>query len=291
MKKLSTLYVVDFMNVVHLYWYALSYAGYLNPDNLSKIAALSWLNGIHTYNGVGLTEDDRVLIALDSRHTFRHDLADNYKAGRQESNINFGEVEEMAELFKMYNINVLGIPYLEADDVLTSAVLQYQNDFEEIVIIGKDKDYYGLINDKVSLVPISKKEPIVQVGNWEEIVEKKMKAYVPYPLIEYALCTIGDKVDNVPGIKRFGPARFNNLMSELLETYKPSELVGKQHHILKDYLTESEYQQMKDSLALVKLKVVKLEEDFSMPVELSRFKQMIESMGKDYSALAKKVVV
>lgn len=122
------------------------------------------------------------------------------------------------------------VDFLEADDAIAYITNNLFKEAEKIVI-SSDKDYFQLINDKVSVfMPVKK-----------ELIQK------PHLLTEYKCspsnwimlkCLMGDASDSVDGIKGLGPKTIVKLFPFLSEDkrYEVDDLLSYSEKIIKDDL-------------------------------------------------------
>lgn len=114
------------------------------------------------------------------------------------------------------------IDNIEADDSIASLVDLYKQreDLQELFIVSSDKDFYQLIDDRVKVWnPIKK-----QIVNKDDFV--KLYNMQPY---NFALLKslMGDKSDNIPGIKGLGPktiAKHYEFLKEHIK-YMPDDVL------------------------------------------------------------------
>ena len=131
------------------------------------------------------------------------DINVEYKTNRDDDK--FKDVHEYSE--KIQNIiSLLGIHNMfplrmEADDVMAWLAAQLPG---ESVIVTTDKDLLQTISVNTRIYsPIKKK--IVTLQNFEEYTGVTKDQYLNYRAVT------GDKSDNIPGIPRYGLARFKKL--------------------------------------------------------------------------------
>jgi len=88
----------------------------------------------------------------------------------------------------------------EADDVIASCTEQYYDDYEKIVIVSTDKDYYQRLNDKVSIYKHS------AANNYFYTFEDYQKEFDLENGEQWIHlgALVGDKGDTIYGIKGFG---------------------------------------------------------------------------------------
>lgn len=132
----------------------------------------------------------------------------------------------LEELF----IRQLEIDYIEADDLIAGYVSKIDEN-EQIIIFSSDKDYYQLINERISVLRPSDKK-IINHNNFKSLFGFEFKNTL---LLK---CFEGDESDNIDGIEgialktilKFFP-KFENeeydidrLISEAVDLYKSKKL-------------------------------------------------------------------
>jgi len=160
-----------------------------------------------------LYRPEYVLIAWDAPgKTFRDDLFGEYKATRSPTPEDLkAQIPRILELFAGFGIPVLGIPGLEADDIVACLVNQLKSgdgpDDLKIRIVSKDKDLEQLLGPGVSLFDIH--------TGYEMTVDDLVatKGISPAQVIDLLALT-GDTVDNVPGVAGVGPKTAIQLIQE-----------------------------------------------------------------------------
>jgi len=154
----------------------------------------------------------RVIIVFDGAGgSFRRKkLYSKYKSNRlkirsynrEMRNDNIDESKSMEEQFKrliMYlyklPVTVISIDNIEADDVIS--YISNNFNYDNLIISSTDKDFYQLVNDKVTIYdPISKTEITT-----DSIIEKYNCS--PNNFIYYK-SLLGDTSDNITGVKGIG---------------------------------------------------------------------------------------
>ena len=167
---------------------------------------------------------------------FREDLYPDYKKTRKETPedllAQFPVIDRLAEAFE---IPVLRVPLVEADDVMGTLAKRAEQWGVHTVLVTNDKDMLQLVNGNTSVYDPNKGDK----GKWYDAEAVRERYGVgPEGVIE-VLGLIGDSVDNVPGVKGIG----EKTAKKLLEQYgtiagiyeKIDELKGKQ----KERLLES----------------------------------------------------
>ncbi len=132
----------------------------------------------------------------------------------------------LEELF----IRQLEIDYIEADDLIAGYVHNLEEN-EQVIIFSSDKDYYQLINEKVSVLRPSDKK-LITLNNFKDIFGFCYKNSLMLKCFE------GDESDNINGIDGVGLKTIikffpkfvdeeydiDKIISEAVELYKEKKL-------------------------------------------------------------------
>lgn len=139
------------------------------------------------------------------------ELDQDYKSNRQDYTNVIDEENPFSQLpmikkalnyLEIFNIEVIGN---EADDYISSIIKEHKE--YKYIIVSTDTDFIQLINDNVKLyIPRGKKSILY---NEKEII-KKYKV-TPNKYILYK-SLIGDKSDNISGIKGIGPITASKIL-------------------------------------------------------------------------------
>lgn len=139
----------------------------------------------------------------------RRGIEGTYKGGRKPTRMNrfheYGDhdsgsnrdsqLSKLISLLRLSGVRQIYVSDCEADDVI--AYLSNAKRDEDVVIVSTDKDYYQLIDDRISVwSPASKKSRDV-----ESIIEEFGVHPNNFCL---ARCFVGDKSDNLPGVPGAG---------------------------------------------------------------------------------------
>ena len=164
-------------------------------------------------------EAGTIIITADGGSSYRKDIYPEYKANRKERFADQTEQEQkefemfmaefsstLSELKKKYM--VFQFKGVEADDIAAYISMNLDKyKFQECWLISSDKDWYLLINDRVSrFSTVTRKETTVY--NWDDHYDFEIPEYITFK------CLTGDKGDNVPGIPGVGPKRAVQLMEQ-----------------------------------------------------------------------------
>ena len=150
---------------------------------------------------------DAIAVAFDLHSpTFRHDMYDEYKAGRHETpdDLHF-QIGLLKDLLRDFAIPVLECEHYEADDILGTLAKWCEESGNKCFIYTGDKDSLQLVSDDVTVYL-----PHTKPGGTETIVYDKAKIAAdfsglsPKQLIDVKALQ-GDNSDNIPGVPGVGP--------------------------------------------------------------------------------------
>ena len=149
-----------------------------------------------------------LIVAFDSKgETERHRRLQEYKAERLPSPEDLVlQIEELKKILPLMGIPVYVMEGYEADDIIYTLSIAIKEN-NNVLIITKDKDIYQIINDKIKIYDDSNDEYIDRNGTY-----KKFGVY-PEQIPDY-LAIVGDKSDNIPGVKGIGPKTATILLNK-----------------------------------------------------------------------------
>lgn len=150
-----------------------------------------------------------MLLARDtSGGSFRNELYDQYKANRSEPPEElvpqFALIKELID--KMGLLNVANETY-EADDIIGSTVVQWKDDFDEILIASGDKDLMQFVGGNIKMLDTMKDVTYDEKGVFEKMGVR------PDQIVDY-LSMVGDTSDNIPGMRGIGAKGAAKLLAE-----------------------------------------------------------------------------
>ncbi len=201
----QTVWVVDAHSLIHQVFHAI-------PDMTSPTGQP--VNAVY-----GFARD--LLFLLESKQpdflfcafdlpgkTFRHQLYEQYKAGRPDMHEDL--VPQIGFVHRM--VEALGIPLLayegfEADDIVATVARLTDELGGRCFIVSGDKDCRQLITDHVKLYNIRKNEVI------DRAVLKEEWGVAPNQVVDYQ-ALVGDSTDNVPGVPLIGPKAARDLLEK-----------------------------------------------------------------------------
>lgn len=188
-------------------------------DQVDKWGILRHVVLSNVFDFIDHFKPDEVIIACDTGSSWRKDIFEPYKgnrkAKRDEDDFDWKGFYELMhslaeDISNHFPIIVLGIPRIEADDIISYLTTVNHHD-NEIVLLTSDQDFFQLMRyDNVMMYdPIKKKTYNMSRGEALHELEKKI--------------LIGDKSDNIPNCRpRLGPKTaekilLNEQLDELLE--------------------------------------------------------------------------
>ena len=158
---------------------------------------------------------DGVIVAFDRPEpTFRHEVATEYKANRNETpdilRQQMGLVRQVLEVLGITAIELVGY---EADDLLATLATQLRDQGDEAIIVTGDRDAYQLVEDPYVKV-LYNKRGVSEYALYDEagILERTGVTPAQYP--EYAALR-GDPSDNLDGVPGVG----EKTAAKLITTY------------------------------------------------------------------------
>ncbi len=208
---MSKFLIIDANSILNRAFYAIR--PLTNSDGLNT-------NGIYGFLNILLKEiaeesPDYIACAFDvSRVTFRTELYSDYKATRHETPAELKEqFEPLKKVLRAMNVSVLEMPGYEADDIIGSISKKCEENETDCVILTGDKDDLQLISDRVfvKLIITRMGKTDTNLMGEKELMEKYGLA--PMQMIELK-ALMGDKSDNIPGVKGVGEVTGLNLIKE-----------------------------------------------------------------------------
>lgn len=209
-------------------------------------------------------EPSHIVIVFDAPgKTFRDDMYPEYKANRDETPADLiAQFPMIDELIEAFDIPILRVPGVEADDVLATLARQAEAAGLEAVLVSGDKDILQAVTEKTKVFDPHKGDE----GLWYGPEQVKERYGVPPEHVVDVLGLMGDSADNVPGVRGIG----EKTARKLLEQYATidgvyehvDELKGKQ----KERLIEG-----KES-AYLSLELVTLRDDVAFEHRLEDFR-------------------
>jgi len=152
---------------------------------------------------------DYLLAAFDEHApTFRHALAETYKANREEMPVDLQpQIPLIRELLGHLGVPALGVAGYEADDILATVAREVDRRGGQCVLVTGDKDCRQLITPKVRLYNIRKNllmDSAALLDEW---------GIRPDQVVDFQALR-GDPTDNVPGVRGIGEKTARKLLEQ-----------------------------------------------------------------------------
>ncbi len=159
-----------------------------------------------------------VVVVLDSKgKTFRHNIYKEYKKNRPTiSDDLIQQLKLLRVLIKAFNISILEKVGFEADDLIATIAKHATEAKQPLIIASSDKDLIQLMSDYIEMY-----NPIAAQYILSDSVKKKFGTTADKVRDVQAL--IGDKSDNIPGVKGIGV----KIASKLVNKYGSVEAIYK----------------------------------------------------------------
>lgn len=202
-------------------------------------------------------QPSHLLLARDTKGgSFRNELYDAYKANRTEP------PDELVPQFALIDqaLEKLGMPSIsderhEADDIIGSAVCQWKDYFDEVLIASGDKDLMQFVGGNIKMLDTMKNK----IYEPNDVFEKM--GVRPDQIVDY-LSMVGDTSDNIPGMRGIGAKGAAKLLAEhdtleaciaAKDTFKGKKLV----EAFSDYLEDG----------LLSKKLIQIVTDMDLPLK------------------------
>lgn len=157
------------------------------------------------------THESFLTIALDvgGGQNFRYSIYEAYKQNRRAApdDLIF-QLQLIKPMLESFGIKYVYDRYSEADDVIGAYARHASENGYEVIIVTGDKDLMQLISDNIIFFDIIKKRFCTEKDVYDKFGVR------PDQICDY-LAIVGDKADNIPGIRGVG----NKLASDLLKKF------------------------------------------------------------------------
>jgi len=205
------LFLLDGTALAYRSYFALSRSGLTSTDGRPTGATYGFTMTLRRI--LDQEAPDAVAVAFDPRGpTFRHEMFAEYKATRERAPEEMlAQLDDIRAVVRAHGLPIFEVPGYEADDVIGTLAKQGEAAGYEVLIVTGDKDLMQLVNDKVQLYDVFKRnQDLVLVGP-EEVREKFGTG--PDGVVD-VLAIMGDSSDNVPGVKGIGEKGAIKLIDE-----------------------------------------------------------------------------
>lgn len=187
---MSSLILIDLSAIFWRLWHAMDQ----NEMNEARRRTIGMVEEI-------ARDHDYCAVAVDHPPYFRSKIFEEYKAGREHSEMAVGELKKTIESIKSIGINCYDAEGYEADDIIATLATQANLECDhDIYVAGSDKDLLQISDIKI-FNPFDRKEKTS-----EEVFG------CPTDKVVDILALMGDKADNIPGLKNVGKVKANQIL-------------------------------------------------------------------------------
>lgn len=181
-----------------------------NKSGIATNAIFSFTNMLTS--AIDQIQPDALYVAFDAgKHTFRHDIYPAYKGTRKPAPDDLVPQFAMCrELLDAYHIKWSEMNDIEADDLIGTMSKKYPD--YETIIFTSDQDYLQLVDESTHV--LLQKTGVSNFLTMTSEKVKEMKGVEPLQIIDLK-GLMGDKSDNIPGVKGVG----EKTAVKLLQTY------------------------------------------------------------------------
>ena len=157
---------------------------------------------------------DGLAVAFDRPEpTFRHEMAEDYKAGRAETpDILRQQMGLVRQVLESLTVPMLDLAGYEADDILATLATRARDAGIETLVVTGDRDVYQLVEDPHVRV-IYNKRGVSDYANYDEAGIKERTGVTPAMYPQYAALR-GDPSDNLPGVPGVGEKTAAKLLND-----------------------------------------------------------------------------
>jgi DNA polymerase-1 len=167
-------------------------AGYLKSVG-SVIKHIEPTRVVLVFDGQGGSTNKRYLYPeyKTNRHITKITNWDAFDTQEEESEAITAQIIRLIEYLKCLPVDLIAIDKIEADDVIGYIAQRFP---EKVVILSTDQDYLQLVNENISVF-----SPVKKTIYYPETVKKEF-GIPSYNFLTHKVI-VGDKGDNVPGVK------------------------------------------------------------------------------------------
>ncbi|MCD2401068.1 DNA polymerase I [Borreliella bissettiae] len=276
---MKELYLIDALNIIFRNYHVMKNYPLLNTQGENVNAFIGFFKTLFFI--IKEKNPEHLIITFDSEvPTFRKQKYPSYKATRDAPPDDLiPQIGWIKEGLLKAKIPIFEIEGYEADDLLASFAKKAANNNYLTYIISPDKDLLQTMSDYIKILKIENNS-FIDMDN--DYVIKKFGVN-SFQIKDY-LAIVGDRSDNIPGIKGIGPKGAANLLREfktLEGIYSNLELINKNHREL--LIKEKEN-------AFLSYELVSLEENLKIPeienFALKNFSEELIPLFEKHSAIA-----
>ncbi|MDR1666810.1 MAG: DNA polymerase I [Bacteroidales bacterium] len=206
------LFLLDAYALIYRGYYALIRTPMFNSSGFNTSTIFGFVNTLEDL--LNREKPTHIAVAFDPpTPTFRHEMYPAYKAQREETPEEIRKsVPRIREIIEAYRIPIVECDGYEADDVIGTLAGKAAAQGFDVYMMTPDKDYAQLVTDHVFMYKPARSGKEMEILNAEKVCERyRIKS--PEQFIEI-LALMGDKSDNIPGVKGIGEVGAVKLIEE-----------------------------------------------------------------------------
>ncbi|KXK46401.1 MAG: DNA polymerase I [Chlorobi bacterium OLB5] len=210
------LFLLDGMALAYRAYFSMIRTPLINSKGMNTSAVFGFVNTLNKL--IDDEKPDFIAVAFDtSEPTFRHKQFADYKATREAMPDDLRpQIDIIKEVISAYNIPMIEQHGFEADDIIGTLVKRAEKENVLSFMVTSDKDYMQLVNKNIKLYKPARSVQGQKVSDVEIIGPDGVKEKFgvgPEHVIDI-LALMGDKVDNIPGVKGIGEKTASALIQE-----------------------------------------------------------------------------
>ncbi|UGQ16223.1 DNA polymerase I [Borrelia sp. RT5S] len=274
---MKTIYLIDALNIIFRSYHVMKSSPLFNRKGENVNAFFGFFKTLFFI--IKEKNPESLVVTFDSEtQTFRKEKYPDYKSTRDVPPDDLiPQIYWIKEGLIKANIPIFEIQGYEADDLIASFVRKAESSNYLTYIISPDKDLLQMMSDKTRILKLEN-------GNFVEMDSDyvKKKFSITSSQIKDYLSIVGDRSDNIPGVKGIGEKGAAKLLSEfktLNEIYENIDSINKKYK--KILIKEKEN-------AFLSYELVSLVEDLELPdldkFKLGDFKEDVIELFEEHSA-------
>ena len=200
------LFLLDGMALTYRAYFSMIRTPLINSKGMNTSAIFGFINSLNKI--LQDEKPDYIGVAFDTEEpTFRHKMYKEYKGTREAMPDDLvPQINKIKEVIGAYNIPMIEKHGFEADDIIGTLVKKAEKEGIWSFMVTPDKDFMQLVNNSIRIYKPARSSGGNRIADVEVIgvEEVKQRFGVPPEKVIEILALMGDKVDNVPGVKGVG---------------------------------------------------------------------------------------
>ena len=144
---------------------------------------------------------------------FRNEMFPEYKAQRPKAPDDLiAQLPLIMSLVECLGFPVLAFDGVEADDVIASLAVKLSGEGDRIRIMSPDKDFCQILDEGDIVLTKPPTSGNRDYRNMDSVVFRNEYGFAPPLMVDY-LALLGDRADNVPGVRGIGAKRASVLVN------------------------------------------------------------------------------